>query len=397
MSYPAEETKRILARCKREGVSVSNAVFGLVGVAWGRVLLAEAEKGNVLEPMSVPAPHLFVSFTFETWLTLPRLDLVLLYRLLYSALSLRSYLPKSLPNTPTQSYFHLSLGYYTITFPSFLPSDTSSSPHQTFWARSRSSKTQTITHLKSKLLVGKITAEAEQRRARAVKWADEDDRVAAKAAMLPKQEGLVGLGFEGLEIKESSVVETTVQDVQARTKRDGRAMSPVEVFRAKMAREMPDTPPMTPGTTFGSPELVADKHVLPNPNAIVAPLTPPRDSSARFTISPSVPASSPAPATHATVKPTGPSASSPLLGLSLLGNLDGIYQHPTFAPALTLTALTTGSRQRQGGILLFAYTFAGKLWLSLGWDQQGFTEEGRRQVEGLWEGVQGGVGEFLLA
>jgi hypothetical protein len=46
-----------------------------------------------------------------------------------------------------------------------------------------------------------------------------------------------------------------------------------------------------------------------------------------------------------------------LMGLSMLGNLDGMYKHASF-PEIQLTSLTTGSRQRQGALLLFAYTFA---------------------------------------
>jgi hypothetical protein len=51
--------------------------------------------------------------------------------------------------------------------------------------------------------------------------------------------------------------------------------------------------------------------------------------------------------------------SAALIGLSLLGNLDGIYKHAAF-PKIQLHTLTTGSRQRPGGMLLFGYTFAGK-------------------------------------
>jgi hypothetical protein len=46
-----------------------------------------------------------------------------------------------------------------------------------------------------------------------------------------------------------------------------------------------------------------------------------------------------------------------LMGLSMLGNLDGMYKHASF-PEIQLTSLTTGSRQRPGALLLFAYTFA---------------------------------------
>jgi hypothetical protein len=85
--------------------------------------------------------------------------------------------------------------------------------------------------------------------------------------------------------------------------------------------------------------------------------------------------------------------SQPLIGLSLLGNLDGIYRHAVYDPAgIKLHTLTTGSRQRPGAMLLFGYTFAGKLWLSLGYDQNGYEQT---TVTRFWEGLQRGVTEFL--
>ncbi|KAF6766679.1 hypothetical protein DFP72DRAFT_867287 [Ephemerocybe angulata] len=92
--------------------------------------------------------------------------------------------------------------------------------------------------------------------------------------------------------------------------------------------------------------------------------------------------------------PDGPSKapSRALIGLSMLGNLDGIYKHPSF-PSIKLHTLTTGSRQRHGGTLLFGYTFVGKLWLSLGYDVNGF-EEG--VVQTFWHNLLTCVDEFLL-
>lgn len=55
--------------------------------------------------------------------------------------------------------------------------------------------------------------------------------------------------------------------------------------------------------------------------------------------------------------------------------------------------LTTGSRQRPSSLLLFAYTFAGKLWFSLGYDSNGFKEG---VVENWWKELHLGVEEFLL-
>jgi hypothetical protein len=86
------------------------------------------------------------------------------------------------------------------------------------------------------------------------------------------------------------------------------------------------------------------------------------------------------------------SPSSALMGLSLLGNLDGIYKHANF-PDIKLHTLTTGSRQRSGGMLLFGYTFASKLWISFGYDENGFEEF---TVQEFWKNVLLSVDEFLL-
>ena len=45
-----------------------------------------------------------------------------------------------------------------------------------------------------------------------------------------------------------------------------------------------------------------------------------------------------------------------LMVVSMLGNLDGMYKHAGYGEVV-LTSLQTGSRQRSGGLLLFAYTF----------------------------------------
>ena len=84
--------------------------------------------------------------------------------------------------------------------------------------------------------------------------------------------------------------------------------------------------------------------------------------------------------------------SNALMGLSLLGNLDATYKHSTFQE-IELHTLTTGSRQRSGGMLLFGYTFVEKLWVSFGYDKNGFQED---VVDAFWSQVTKAIDEFLL-
>jgi hypothetical protein len=58
-----------------------------------------------------------------------------------------------------------------------------------------------------------------------------------------------------------------------------------------------------------------------------------------------------------------------------------MYKHASF-PKLQLFDLTTGSRQRPGASLLFAYTFSGRLFFSLGYDQNAYPAG---SVELFWD------------
>ncbi|KDE08240.1 hypothetical protein MVLG_01506 [Microbotryum lychnidis-dioicae p1A1 Lamole] len=93
---------------------------------------------------------------------------------------------------------------------------------------------------------------------------------------------------------------------------------------------------------------------------------------------------------ESTTSPKAPSTA--LMGLSMLGNLDAMYAHKDYH-GIQMHTLTTGSRQRAGAILLFAYTFVGKLWLSLGYDSNGFQQG---VIELWWTEMQKGVDELLL-
>ncbi|GJN92274.1 hypothetical protein Rhopal_005304-T1 [Rhodotorula paludigena] len=89
-------------------------------------------------------------------------------------------------------------------------------------------------------------------------------------------------------------------------------------------------------------------------------------------------------------RPKAPSTA--LMGLSMLGNLDAIYRHEQYH-GIKLDTLTTGSRQRPGALLLFAYTFAGQLWISLGHDSNGFKHG---VIERWWAALLAGVEQFLV-
>jgi len=195
---------------------------------------------------------------------------------MYSALNLRPYFPN---RELSDSYWFISIGYFNVILPSFIPKDNLS---RTFWHRARSAKQQSTIAVKHPMLIPRSREMARERGARARTWAKEDDE---KALGIWK---------------------------------------------------------------------------------------------------PSQPTQNPKPS------PRAPSAA--LIGLSLLGNLDGIYQHARY-PGIALHTLTTGSRQRPGGMLLFGYTFVGKLWVSLGYDKNGF-EEG--VVERFWENTLQCIDELLV-
>jgi hypothetical protein len=197
--------------------------------------------------------------------------------MMYSALNLRPYLSPS--RQLSDSYWFLSIGYFNVILPTFIPKDDLT---RTFWHRARSAKEQSTNAVKHPMLISRTREMAKERGARARMWAKEDDDKA--------------LGIW----KPASVIQTH----------------------------------------------------KPGPRA----------------------------------------PSSALIGLSLLGNLDGTYKHTRYSE-IQLHTLTTGSRQRPGGMLLFGYTFVGKLWVSLGYDKNGF-EEG--VVERFWSHVLQSIDELLV-
>ncbi|KAG8918262.1 hypothetical protein FRC01_001956 [Tulasnella sp. 417] len=105
----------------------------------------------------------------------------------------------------------------------------------------------------------------------------------------------------------------------------------------------------------------------------------------RLAVSPRLPAAS------STILEKSTAPSTALLGLSNLGNLDGIYIHKDY-PSIQLHTLTSASRVRPGGLLLFGYTFAGRLTLNLAYDLNGFKDG---IIEAWWKDLLGGCDELL--
>ena len=199
---------------------------------------------------------------------------------MYSALNMRPYLIAD--KLLNDSYWFISIGYFNIILPTFLPK--SGEISSTFWHRARLAKAQSLKAVKTPMAISRCRQMTRERVTRARVWAREDD----------------------------------------------------------------------------------DKLAGTFKKLVVAP---PADNQVKDKV------------------PT-----SALMGLSLLGNLDGIYKHKTF-PDIELHTLTTGSRQRSGGMLLFGYTFVEKLWISFGYDKNGFQED---VVDAFWSRVIGAVDEFLL-
>jgi hypothetical protein len=110
---------------------------------------------------------------------------------------------------------------------------------------------------------------------------------------------------------------------------------------------------------------------------------------------PPIRSATPSPAkSHPAGAPQAPQAppSAALLGLSMLGNLDEIYNGERY-PTIQLTQATGVTRKGKGGILMMSHTFRKRFYITLSWDTQGFSEG---VVEEFWSRVQSGLDEFLV-
>lgn len=349
--------------------------------------------------------------------------------MLYSAINLRGALRPPKPHA--SSFFHLCVGYYNVVLPSFLIPNLTDS--QTFWLRCQSTKLQTYKAVKSKFLVTRALAMSIMRQRQAVGWAIQDDAIAAhkKKLMLAQKQAqaLANAEAQAAEDKANGLVVTSAPSPAAKPTNGAAAPKPAEAAPSmpKVARtfsglgiQMDKVRPINGTPIVSSPAVPSTRPFFPprpstpgtanaiakSPTAKAAtPLAAPI-SLAQPIASPAPPAPAAAAAPAPTQAPAGSSAGPPppppgarptqapqaaLMGVSFLGNLDAISNYTTYTGVHT-SDLTFGARQRPGGMLMFAYTFAGRLWFSLGWDVNGYPEG---VVENFWRDFNAGVGEFL--
>ncbi|GAA5894333.1 hypothetical protein JCM5296_005141 [Sporobolomyces johnsonii] len=228
-----------------------------------------------------------------------------------------------------RDFYHIAIGYYNVILPSFVPKSIPLSTY--FWHQAASVKQQTSRAVKSPFLPSRTQLMALERERRSIGFekADEAKRLQQQQA----KQGTTGVegALKGLGISMAEKQESE----EAGKVREAERMK-VEGVKAKEAE-------------------AKAKKVQATPQLKKAP-------------------------------------SAALMGLSMLGNLDAMYKHADYH-GIELRTLTTGSRQRPSALLLFAYTFAGKLWLSLGYDSHGF-EEG--VIERWWDELLNLVENELL-
>ncbi|KAF8311623.1 hypothetical protein DL93DRAFT_2229554 [Clavulina sp. PMI_390] len=341
VSFDAGRTKLMLKKCKSEGVTISNAMFALCNIAWCRMLESEARAS-----LSAPAP---LTSTASS--------------------SLSSIVPDYSVSRPATLWGRVSQSLTSLLHNLF----STFRRHLRTSPRSARPPKQSVSPETEKTSPPTSPSESSDRRTLPMMIYT---ALNVRSSLVPTTASLsvwfLSLGYFNVifpsfvGLSPAATFWTRARSAKAQTARNVRSpmlMSRVREVaqergvRAKKFARMDDE---AAGILPPSPMAPADK-TLGN----AEDLLPKRISNDR----------------------------AALMGVSLLGNLDGVYQHASY-PDLVLERLNTGSRQRRGGMLMFGYTFAGKLWLSLGWDTLGFQEG---VVDEFWRLVVEGADEFLLA
>ena len=293
-------------------------------------------------------------------------------RMMYSALNLRPYLtPAPAPSLSLHpgdaSYWFLAVGYFNVVLPAFLlppngrdDEGPDSSARKTLFHRARLSKRQCVSAAKTPLLAPYAQRMARERGERARGFARADDE-------LDRQRKDTSGGLHKTP--------------------DCSKVHPTQALLSPPTTPIGTRPSTPPPTTANDTPSLPEKTPESRPQ-----ISPPKNKAS----------ASPLPESLLSKDTSPKPPSKALIGLSLLGNLDAMYTHSAYSP-LTLHTLTTGSRQRAGALLLFGYTFAGRLWVSLGWDGGTFGGEGGSEMQGegahgvaqeiVWQGL-GGEGEL---
>lgn len=336
--FDEARTKAILKKCKSEGVTVSNAIFALCNIAWSRTM-QHAQSCRVVNPQtsvrtSKPSlPTHSCTIPSDIAVCPPPLPDIPQSGLPSDEQFPASKLASLTPenNLGVDPRYSPTMMYTALNLRSYL----TPSPSSSVWFLS-------IGYFNVVLpsFVGPTPASTFWRRARSVK---------AQSAGYVQSALLIGRTRE--MAKERAVRAKTfakMDDEAAAARRGETTRQALGDSGEETSSPLEDSPPSVPTSS----EPLA--------------LLPPRVSHEKAVA---------------------------LIGISLLGNLDATYKHASY-PDIVLRALNTGSRQRRGGMLMFGYTFAGKLWFSLGWDSLGFQPG---VVEEFWRLVLSGVDEFLLA
>ncbi|KAF8327291.1 uncharacterized protein EI90DRAFT_1840322 [Cantharellus anzutake] len=167
MVIPEHLSQIIVAKCKAQGVTVSNAVFTLCSFAWIRIV-----SSRISNPLTSATEK-------RIW---KQIGNEMLPIMMYTAVNLRPYMVE---NPPPESYVFLALGYLNVILPGFLPrfagramseEDKKKALRGIFWLRARRVREQLRKALASPFFASRNRIMGQERAVRAKAWAVVDDR-----------------------------------------------------------------------------------------------------------------------------------------------------------------------------------------------------------------------------
>ncbi|KAF5366079.1 hypothetical protein D9757_012389 [Collybiopsis confluens] len=394
-SFTESQTKKILAKCEQNGVTVNHALFALCNVAWGQ---SNLDFKAIREPL-----------------------------MMYTALNLRPFLTPH----PSPTYWFVALTYFNIVLPTFVPVTVAA-----FWNRVRRVKEQT------RKVVGTMRGAVERaERVRGGSGAggaeepksindllrrdDHDTGTEGTEKLLPPapSKALFGLSLIGnLDLIYKQEMYGLYPGNKEGEEEEG-AVVELALSSSSSVSASTSTPPGT-GTTAStttlsslspSPSVYVSAASFPQPGLPYSPPLPadesfPGSDTAALSTTMSIASSSSLPSIstaatspgsntsvtspttsvtfpHSTSTSTSTSITSPRPSASSASvTSTSTTSASSHLPKIHIQTVTTASRQKPGGFLLLSHTFNKKMWLHLCWDVNGF-EEGH--VEKFWECLGG--------